>query len=73
LVPRLAEQAGIDKRCHPHTLRHTFASDLLRKTKNLVLVQAALGHSSINTTVIYTHISNPELEEALKNLRNGED
>ena len=72
-VARLGEQAGIEKRIHVHTLRHSFATDLLEKTKNLVLVQRALGHSNIATTTIYTHISNPALEEALKNLRNGED
>jgi len=72
LLPRLAKRAGIDKRVHVHTCRHSFASDLLRKTKNLVIVQCALGHTSINTTAIYTHISNPEMEIALKNLRNGE-
>mgnify|MGYP001287835428 CR=1 FL=1 len=73
LLPRLAERAGIDKRVHIHTCRHSFASDLLRQTKNLVLVQRALGHSNIATTTIYTHISDPELETAMKNLRNGEE
>ena len=71
LVKRLGEKAGFPW-LHVHSLRHCFGSDLLRFTKNLVLVQAALGHASINTTVIYTHISNPGLKEALKNLRNGE-
>ena len=73
MVKRLGEQAGIKKNLHPHIFRHSFATDLLEKTKNLVLVQRALGHSNIATTTIYTHISNPALEEALKNLRNGED
>ena len=71
-VTRLGEQAGIEKRVHVHTLRHSFATDLLEKSKNLVLVQRALGHSNIAATTIYTHISNPALEEALKNLRNEE-
>ena len=70
-VKHLAGKAGIDKDLHVHSLRHSFASDLFRETKNLVLVQQALGHSSINTTVIYTHISNPELEAALKGFRGG--
>lgn len=69
-VPRLAEKAGIDKRVHVHTCRHSFASDLLRQTKNLVIVQCALGHASINTTTIYTHISNQELMDAMRELRN---
>jgi integrase/recombinase XerD len=73
LVRVLAVKAGIEgKHVHVHTLRHSFATDLLRDTKNLVLVQQALGHSSITTTTIYTHITNPELEAAMKNIRNGE-
>jgi integrase/recombinase XerD len=71
MVKRLAELAGIAKDVHPHTLRHTFATDLLRKTKNLRLVQKAMGHSDIKTTTIYTHIVDEELEEAMKDLRNG--
>ncbi len=68
-IKRYASKAGIYKSIHPHILRHTFATDLLRKTKNLRLVQKALGHSSINSTMIYTHIVDSQLEEALKNLR----
>jgi site-specific recombinase XerD len=71
LIPRLADQAKIGKRIHPHTLRHSFATDLLRDTKNLRLVQKAMGHASIETTTIYTHIADEELESAMKNLRNG--
>jgi site-specific recombinase XerD len=71
LVARLADQAGIAKRIHPHTLRHSFATDLLRDTKNLFLVSKALGHSNISTTQIYLHLADPELEDAMKNLRGG--
>jgi integrase/recombinase XerD len=71
IVKRLAQQAGIDKDVHPHMLRHTFATDLLRQTKNLRLAQKALGHAQITTTQIYTHIVDDELEEALKTLRAG--
>jgi integrase/recombinase XerD len=49
----------------PHCLRHTFASALLRKTGNLVLVQRALGHASIKTTTRYAHMSDKDLEEAM--------
>jgi integrase/recombinase XerD len=71
MVKRLAKQAGIDKDVHPHMLRHTFATDLLRKTKNLRLAQKALGHAQITSTQIYTHIVDDELEEALKTFRAG--
>lgn len=71
MVERCTIKAGIDKKVGPHTLRHTFASDLYRETKSLRLVQVALGHSSITTTVIYTHIVNGELEDALKFFRAG--
>ena len=69
MVKRVAEQAGIVKDIHPHSLRHTFATDLLRSTKNLRLVQKALGHSNIETTMIYAHIVDEELESAMKELR----
>jgi site-specific recombinase XerD len=71
MVKRLAKKAGISKDVHPHTLRHTFATDLYRQTKNLRLTQKALGHSQITSTMIYTHIIDDELEDALKNLRDG--
>ena len=69
MVKRLAVKAGIDKDIHPHTLRHTFATDLYRQTKNIRLVQKALGHSNLSTTMIYTHIVDDELESALKGFR----
>jgi integrase/recombinase XerD len=72
MVGEVARAAGITyKKIHPHTLRHTFATDLLRATKNLRLVQKALGHEWIGTTQIYTHIVDEELEMALKTFRNG--
>lgn len=73
MVTRLARKAGIAEadKVSPHTLRHTFATDLLRETKNLRLVQKALGHASISTTQIYTHIVDEELEEAMRSLRGG--
>lgn len=53
----------------PHVLRHSFATDLLRETKNVRLVQKALGHSNLSTTMVYTHIFDEELEEALRRPR----
>lgn len=70
-VKREAKDAGIAEasRVSSHTLRHSFASDLYRKTGNLRIVQEALGHSSIQTTQIYTHIVNGELEDAVQGFR----
>jgi len=68
MVKRYAVKAGI-KDIHPHTLRHTFATDLYRDTHNLVLVGKALGHSSITTTTIYTHLVDGELEGAMRSFR----
>jgi integrase/recombinase XerD len=72
-VKRYAIRAGINKNIHPHTLRHTFASDLYRETKNLVLVQKALGHADISTTTIYTHLVPYELDNALRNFQKDAD
>lgn len=69
LVARLAKKAGIDKNVHPHTLRHSFATDLYRQTKDLRMVQKALGHSNIQTTTIYTHVIDDDLENAMRELR----
>ena len=70
MVYTYSRKAGItDKKISPHTFRHTFATDLLRETKNLRLVQKALGHSNISTTQIYTHIVDEEFENALKKFK----
>ncbi|MDI9607547.1 MAG: tyrosine-type recombinase/integrase [Atribacterota bacterium] len=72
MVKRKGKQAGITKDVHPHMLRHSFATDLYRESKNLRLVQKALGHSSISTTEIYTHIIDEELEREMKFFRSKE-
>jgi site-specific recombinase XerD len=69
MVARYAKKAKIDRPVWPHMLRHTFATDLYRKTKNIRLVQKALGHADLSTTMIYTHVVDQELESALKGLR----
>jgi len=69
MVKRYAAKAGIERNVSPHTLRHSFATDLYRETSKIRLVQKVLGHSDLSTTMIYTHIHDPEVEEALKSFR----
>jgi len=69
-VKRYARKASVKetKRVSPHTLRHTFATRLYRETGNIRMVQKALGHSDLSTTMIYTHVVDEELEGAMKEL-----
>ncbi len=69
MVKRYATKAGIDKNILPHTLHHSFATDLYRETSKTRLVQKVLGHSDLSTTMIYTHIFDEEVESALKSFR----
>jgi len=59
-------RAGIPRRIHPHMLRHTFATELYTRTKNIRLVQRALGHAHIGTTEIYTYVADTDVREAMQ-------
>jgi integrase/recombinase XerD len=64
-ITRYAEQAGIDKRVTPHTFRHTCATLMLRNRADVRHIQALLGHESLNSTQIYTHVAVADLREIL--------
>ena len=69
IIPQLTKKAGIQKKVTPHVLRHTFATLLLESGTNLRIIQEVLGHSNLQTTQIYTHIS----KEQIKSIKNPLD
>ena len=67
IIKELTDKAGISKKISPHTFRHSFATHLLQNGVDLRYIQEMLGHSSITTTAVYTHLKTEELRDAILN------
>ncbi len=67
ILDDLILKAGVEKHVHPHMIRHTFATDMLNSGADLMTVKELLGHESINTTSIYTHVSNEQIRRVYEN------
>ena len=66
IIKNMAELAGIKKKVSPHTFRHSFATVLLKNGADLRSIQQMLGHESITTTEIYTHLDNKQLRDTIE-------
>ena len=71
IIKELAQKAGISKNISPHTFRHSFATHLVEGRADLTAVQEMLGHESITTTEIYTHLDKNFLRETLRKYHPG--
>lgn len=73
MISRCAMLAGLSKKVTPHTLRHTYATDLLSHGADLRSVQELLGHKNVATTQIYTHVTNKRLRDIHEKFHGGRD
>ena len=69
MVKRYAQKAGLSKRISPHTLRHTYATQYYKQTKDIETLRRILGHSDISTTTIYITLANIDVENGMKSFR----
>ena len=69
MVKRYAKKAGIEKNISPHTLRHTYATQYYKQTKDIETLRRILGHSDISTTTIYITLANIDVENGMKSFK----
>ena len=71
MIAKCAIAAGLSKKVTPHTLRHTYATDLLSHGADLRSVQELLGHKNVSTTQVYTHVTNKRLRDIHERFHGG--
>lgn len=72
VIKKAAARVGLREQVHAHVLRHTTATDLLERGWNLRQVQEYLGHASIISTEVYTHVAISKMKDSFMKLRSGE-
>jgi len=69
MIKRYSKKAGIVKNISPHTLRHTYATEYYRQTKDIETLRRILGHADISTTTIYITLANIDVEKGMKSFK----